>query len=266
MLAGLSKHGIQQDSNGAYVSDKFAVLRECADQFEAQTIRIRLATEKIPVLITGTDPNVALSLGGAPTSRPVRVEVEHSDFERADTLLKLDHLRATQAESWICCRCHEQNEPTFDVCWSCNKMHEEATNNHPANLAHGEKEIRGKSLFGIAGRPDQTLLGTETNNKNENQSLFDKKRKTTRSAPLPDHHDEDEESQAESLSRCARSAIVGLLLFPPVLNFYSIYLLLKLDPAIYRNPATQRRVWCIWIFNAAVVGLGTTLWWLLFRR
>ena len=47
---------------------------------------------------------------------------------------------------------------------------------------------------------------------------------------------------------------------------YSIYLLLNLDPLVYRNADTQRRVWSIWILNTAVVSLGTTLWWLLIFR
>ena len=142
------------------MSDKFAVLRECGDQFEAQTIRIRLAAAKIPVLITGTDPNFALSLGGAPTSRPVRVEVEHSDLERADTLLKQDHLRAAQAEPWVCCRCHEQNEPTFDVCWSCNKMHDEAIANGQKDLIPIASKSVGNSLPEMAHRLDQTQVKT----------------------------------------------------------------------------------------------------------
>ncbi|MCP4943077.1 MAG: DUF2007 domain-containing protein [Planctomycetaceae bacterium] len=247
------------------MSDKFAVLRECADQFEAQTIRIRLAAEKIPVLITGTDPNFALSLGGAPTSRPVRVEVEHSDLERADTLLKQDQLRATQAESWICCRCHEQNEPTFDVCWSCNKMHDEATANSRKKLVPSESKSGTNSPAEVAERREQNQVGTVPKSKDEPPLLAVKNLQQAPSAPTPTGH--NQESQADSVSRCARSAVVGLLLFPPLLNFYSIYLLLNLDPTVYRNSDTQLRVWSIWIFNAAVVSFGATLWWLLlFRR
>jgi len=246
------------------VSDKFAVLRECGDQFEAQTIRIRLAAEKIPVLITGTDPNFALSLGGAPTSRPVRVEVEHSDLERADTLLKQDHLRAAQAEPWVCCRCHEQNEPTFDVCWSCNKMHDEAIANGQKDLIPIASKSVGNSLPEMAHRLDQTQVKTVTRRTNGQQLLTEKKLK--QAPPNPTPGDDDRENLAESVSRCARSAVVGLLLFPPLLNFYSIYLLLNLDRAAYHNSDTQLRVWSIWIFNAAVVSLGSTLWWLLFFR
>lgn len=247
------------------MSDKLAVLRECATQVEAQTIRIRLAAEQIPVLITGTDPNFALSLGGAPTSRPVRVEIEHSDFERADTLLKQDDLRARQAESWICFRCHEPNEPTFDVCWSCNKMHDEAATNSQGNRVPSELKNGRNSQPEVAERLDQTQVGTGPESTNEQQVLADEELQQTRSVSTSTDH--DQESQTEAVSRCTRSAVVGLLLFPPLLNFYSIYLLLNLDPTVYRNSDTQRRVWSIWIFNAAVISLGTTLWWLfLFRR
>jgi hypothetical protein len=246
------------------VSDKFAVLRECADQFEAQTIRIRLAAEKIPVLITGTDPNFALSLGGAATSRPVRVEVEHSDLERADILLKQDQLRATQTESWVCCRCHEQNAPTFDICWSCNKMHDKTTVNDQGQPVPSESKPGDKRRPEIAERLHRTDLGQDPRSTHEQALLADQTRLTTPSAPTPTG--QDHETQTASVSRCARSAVVGILLFPPLLNFYSIYLLLNLDSTVYRNSDTRRRVWSVWIFNAAVISLGTTLWWLLFFR
>ncbi len=250
---------VSTDSKGATVNKSFFVLRECADQYEAETIRIRLATDKIPVLITGTDPNVALSLGGAPTSRPVRVEVMRSDLERADTLLKQDHLRAKRDDTWICRRCHEQNESTFDVCWCCNKIHEEATANGRENLDSGNPEATGKPRTQVDQRSHQPQLKAETTSTRQQKSLIHKQ-------PLITQTDQVEERQRESLSRCARSAVVGLLLFPPALNLYSIYLLLNLEPTVYRNADTRLRVLSIWIFNAAVVSLGTTLWWLLFFR
>lgn len=254
-MARLLSCGSEQDSNGVNVSSKFVVLRECADQFEAQTIRIRLATEKIPVLITGTDPNVALSLGGAPTSRPVRVEVKDSDLERADRLLQQDNLRAAQTTPWTCSRCHEQNEPTFDVCWSCNKIHVMETANGEPVQTDAESRI-----------PDQPQedIGWGGNSTRAQKHPSQESRQQTPLNQSPGKR--MEENQSESVSRCGRSAVVGLLLFPPFLNFYSVYLLLKLDPTVYRHADTQRRVWSIWIFNTVAIGLGTMLWWLLFFR
>ena len=132
---------------------------------------MRLAAEKIPVLITGTDPNVALSLGGAPTSRPIRVEVAQCHLERADKILKQDHLRAQQFPAWICRRCHEQNEPTFDVCWSCNKIHDEATASREEYPLTGESEIRVHSQQDAAEQIAQTQSGLKINSTQEQEFL-----------------------------------------------------------------------------------------------
>lgn len=211
------------------------------------------------MLITGTDPNVALSLGGASTSRPIRVEVKHSDFERADTLLKQDHLRAKRVDSWICRRCHEQNEPTFDVCWSCNKIHEESDARGQGNSCPDNRETVSNSPTEVTEQVHECQLGAVNKRKHKQEARSHKKR---HQYPT----DQVQEDLTESVSRCARSAVVGLLLFPPFLSMYSIYLLLNLDPLVYRNADTQRRVWSIWILNTAVVSLGTTLWWLLIFR
>jgi hypothetical protein len=239
------------------MSDKFAVLRECTDQFEAETIRIRLASDRIPVLITGTDPNVALSLGGAATARPVRVEVDRSDLDRADALLKMDSLRARQSDFWICSRCHEQNEPTFDVCWSCNKVRRETTSSEQTQ--EGQESTEESSRTRIKERLHRPLLQSDTTSENIEGSPVH----ATPSKVAPEGN---QETGWESVSRCARAAVVGLLLLPSLFSFYSIYLLLQLDPAVYHAPKTKRRVWGVWILNAVVISLGSTLWWMLIFR
>ena len=239
------------------MSDRFSVLRECKDQFEAETIRIRLATDKIPVLITGTDPNVALSLGGAATARPVRVEVDRSDLYRADALLRMDSLRAQQSDSWICSRCHEQNEPTFDVCWSCNKIFQKTTFSEQTHK--GQESTEESSRTRITERLHRPLLHSDTTSENMERSAGH----ATPSKVAPDGN---QETGGESVSRCARAAVVGLLLLPSSFSFYSIYLLPQLDPAVYHAPETKRRVWGVWILNAVVISLGSTLWWMLIFR
>ena len=220
------------------MSAKLEVLRQCVDRVEAETIRIRLASEEIPALITGTDAGTALSLGGAPTSRLVRVEVEHSDFERADVLLKADHQRAQEAGSWRCPRCHEHNGSAFDICWSCNK-----TRNESENEQH-------------AGNP-------ETTQQLNSHEPFETGKDSITPPPARDDDslvDHLIEIRNAAVSRCARAAIVGLLILPPLLSVYSIYLLLRLDPAVYHDPGTRLRVWSIWAANVSILLLGTAFW------
>ncbi|MCG8648874.1 MAG: hypothetical protein MI861_03525, partial [Pirellulales bacterium] len=70
----------EQNQEMDVVSESMSVVRECADRVEAETIRIRLASEGITAFITGTDTATALSMGGAGSMRLVRVEVARPDL------------------------------------------------------------------------------------------------------------------------------------------------------------------------------------------
>jgi hypothetical protein len=103
------------------MAERMIAISDFANSFQAETIRIRLATEGIQAFLTGTDAAAALAMGGAGSDRLVRLEVAHSDHQRAVALLKADRERMKHARPWICSRCHEQNEPAFEVCWNCDK-------------------------------------------------------------------------------------------------------------------------------------------------
>lgn len=216
---------------------KLAVLRQCTDRVEAETIRIRLAADEIQSLITGSDSGTALSMGGASTSRLVRVEVKQSDFQRADALLKADRQRAQEAGSWNCQRCHEYNESAFDVCWSCNKIRGGSEHAQP---------VKHESL-----QPSNTHETLDSGKNSNPQTAFG-----------ADHSAVNHlvEVRNESVARCARAAVVGLLVLPPLFSCYSIYLLLRLDPSVYRVAETRSRVWAIWGTNVLVLALGSAFW------
>lgn len=220
------------------MNTKLVALRQCADRVEAETIRIRLASEEIPALITGTDPGAALSLGGAATSRLVRVEVDQSDYELADALLKSDRQRTQTVGPWICQRCCEHNESAFDVCWSCTKIRETREN-------------------------EEKRVGDETWQQLTPLDQIEQPKKSVPSAPVVNDDglvDDPIEVHNESVSRCSRAATVGLLILPPFLCVYAIYLLLRLDPAVYQDPRTRTRVWLIWAANVLILLLGTAFW------
>ncbi|MCG8651707.1 MAG: hypothetical protein MI861_17840, partial [Pirellulales bacterium] len=66
---------------------------------------------------------------------------------------------------------------------------------------------------------------------------------------------------AEVASRAFRASIVGVLLFPPLLNFYSIYLLLKIRRVDleHRPPAQRHRV-IAWRINLLSIPIWIYLW------
>ncbi|MGI9471848.1 MAG: putative signal transducing protein [Rubripirellula sp.] len=233
---------------------KLTVLRQCADRVEAETIRIRLASAEIQALITGTDAGTALGLGGAATSRLVRVEVAREDYDRANQILHEDDLRMQVAGPWVCGRCHEQNEAAFDVCWCCNKM-------------RGEDDFRGRRLdvdpvvrssepFSDSMTVEEVATQTEDRNPYRPVLVDATKKPPTVRRDV----DDVDEQQQEAVTRCIRSAIVGMLVLPPLLSLYSVFLLLSLDRTVYRHPGFRKQVLLAWGINVVILSLSIAFW------
>lgn len=234
---------------------KLAVLRQCADRVEAETIRIRLASAEIQALITGTDAGTALGLGGAATSRLVRVEVASEDYERANDLLHADELRTQVAGPWVCGRCHEQNEAAFDVCWCCNKMRSE--DDFRGRVPEKERSAGDTQPFDDAMTAQPATPIAEDHNPYR-PVLVDERRKPP--APKNVAEIDLDDPLAESVTRCFRSAIVGMLVLPPIVSFYSLYLLLRLNPIVYKQPNLRKRALLAWGINLVIVSLALAFW------
>jgi hypothetical protein len=229
-----------------------AVLRNCADRVEAETIRIRLAAAGIRAIITGTDAATALSLGGAPTSRLVRVEVQRADHERAVALLEEDQRRLREAGPWICSRCREQNEAAFDVCWSCEKP-------------RGEEDERGRidergatdtAPFSpsVSVEPSIPPVSDDMNPYRPvlvNSDLQDRS---------PDRPAEVNETTVDAVTRAFRGAIVGMILFPPIVSLYSVYLLMTLGSDAYRDRPLRHRIIIAWCINLFTIPASLFFW------
>lgn len=237
---------------------KLAVLRQCADRVEAETIRIRLASVEIQALITGTDAGTALGLGGAATSRLVRVEVAREDYERANELLQADELRTQLAGPWVCSRCHEQNEAAFDVCWSCNKMRS------PDDF-RGRNPDEPEDSDDAARLPEQITAAAPDSTNMEDQNPYRPVLLSDNAKPQrPGVSEADSDDQLwESVTRCFRSAIVGMLVLPPLFSFYSLMLLVSLDPVVYRRPRLRKRTLLAWAINLVIVVLSLAFWFMI---
>lgn len=237
---------------------KLAVLRQCAGRVEAETIRIRLASVEIQALITGTDAGTALGLGGAATSRLVRVEVAREDYERANALLEADELRTQLSGPWVCSRCHEQNEAAFDVCWSCNKMRS------PDDI-RGRNPDEAELVDDVARSPEQITTpnpdSTSTEDRNPYRPVLLSDSAKPHKPVLPEADSDDQ--LWESVTRCFRSAIVGMLVLPPLFSFYSLLLLVSLDPIVYRRPRLRKRTLLAWTINLVIVALSLAFWFMI---
>lgn len=222
-----------------------AIVRECAHRFEAETIRIRLAHDGITALITGTDSATALSMGGAGTDRLVRVEVAADDHLRALGLLEADELALQQAGPWVCHRCHEQNEPAFEVCWSCSKPR---TDDDVSGRRSDSRRVSPISC-------SEPVITVVQRDKNPYRPVL-MRRESASSASSP--QSEESISQAK---RALLASIAGAVLFPPLISLYSVYLLLQLvGRQTLNDPVERNQVTAAWAINAVMIPTWILMW------
>ncbi len=223
-------------------------IRSCADRFEAESIRIRLAEAGIRAIVTGTDMGTALGLGGAGTMRMVRVEVPNEDAERAAFILQEDARRAMEVGSWICSRCREPNEATFEVCWSCNKPRTEDDPRGPLeSTAPVPADFSESSVDPLLSRPVD----------DGNPYRAFSSREEVRVANVPP---ESLDTLEEEVRRAFRAAVIGSFVFPPLVCLYSVYLLLTLPPVVYGNRHLRTKVIVTWILDIVLTAAWCFVW------
>jgi hypothetical protein len=49
--------------------------------------------------------------------------VQHAEFDRAKQIVRAEETRRhdPSGSTWTCATCGETNEPSFDLCWSCQE-------------------------------------------------------------------------------------------------------------------------------------------------
>jgi hypothetical protein len=45
---------------------------------------------------------------------------DDADFQRATDIVKLSQTKVNKAD-WVCKNCGELNDPSFDICWNCQR-------------------------------------------------------------------------------------------------------------------------------------------------
>ncbi len=236
-------------------------VREYADAFSAETIRIRLAAAGIRSIVTGTDAAVALSMGGAGTDRLVRIEVAPADYQRAIDLLAADEKLIQSAGPWICSRCEEQNEPAFEVCWSCNKRRSEDDATGRLDPNHGESVVSALDAGDFIGETSTDPIAVSANPYQPPNPISDSLDHPT-ALPIDrcDGEFELDEPIEVLVKRAYLSSIVGVLVFPPLLNFYSLYVTLTIPTTAYRDARARRKLIFAWVVNVLAIPLGVWFW------
>lgn len=228
--------------------DRFAIVCECFDTFEAETICIRLRDAGIDAHTTGNDTAQALAMGGAGTNRLPRVEVPEAELDRARQLLADDRARAAHARRWKCPRCNEVNEKTFEVCWSCGKLLDETA-------IFAWDDAPRDSTSNPAGEWTVTPsdpLPTEDQNPYRPTPPRDGS-SNGQDATVNDLRDDDEAAPSdayfEDTRRALWSAVIGFLILPPLINLYSIFLLIRLPSTVYQDPRLRGRLIAAYLIN-----------------
>lgn len=165
---------------------------------DAAILRTLLREEGIPSQVTGELVGSTLNYYGNAVCR-VEVLVHASKLEQARQLLKDYEARRNQhpASDWICSRCQEVNAGSFEACWSCQKLRDEADQVH----IESDPWVAGNSNGDSASR-EAAFSGSESGNPYAPPGIAD------RSVPTMSPNAED------LVRRLKRGAILGLVISP----------------------------------------------------
>ncbi len=108
------------------------ILRRCYNFVEAEACERDWTLPVFSSVIDGAETQLMLSYVGTALGG-VKVEVAPEDYDRAVALLEDDESKAAIAGPWVCDRCREQNDATFELCWQCQKPRDD--HDHRADAA-----------------------------------------------------------------------------------------------------------------------------------
>ena len=106
-------------------ADSWRDFRTGLDRLRADLLCGRLEAAGITARWVGQDHDELRDSVGAGQFSSLTVQVATDRWHDANLVLEQDVTTAKSRGAWQCGRCTEANEPTFDVCWSCGKAHDE---------------------------------------------------------------------------------------------------------------------------------------------
>ena len=57
----------------------------------------------------------------APIDAWMELWVNDNDYPQAETLIRITLIDEPAGSNWLCPACKEENEPSFELCWNCQK-------------------------------------------------------------------------------------------------------------------------------------------------
>jgi hypothetical protein len=239
----------------------FRVLQEFGDQWSAVAMQNLLSAAGIESHLLGTDPAVALSMGGAPTNSLVRLRVSEQDYPRARSLLLEHDEEMTGRRSWLCDRCDEPNAPTFDFCWNCDA----GRSQRPVPAPAATLETDGGDPYDQ--RNPFSLPPADSKRVSASQNPYRPIERCERGV-VPDRGLDSEDSVVNyetAVRRAWLASITSLLVFPPLVCLLAVYLLYRLPPRPRSIPPRPLKIISAWGFTLLGFINGAVMWLMVWR-
>jgi len=238
-------------------TDEFQVVMQYIDAAEAEHLRGVLQEHGIQAFVEGDDLNTALSFLGTAIGG-VRLLVRAAELERAREVIDtIEEIPDDGVAAWYCGECQELVDGGFQVCWSCGRERGDVEQAPPASTSQEVTErelpqeiqklaVPGLEVF-FEAQPDNPYSAPQAESDAE---------KSLGEATLL-----DDEAEA-MLRRAWRAAIIGIVLFPPLLQFYSMYLLIRASiRARQFTPEGDRRFVRAMMLNGIVACVAIANYW-----
>lgn len=216
------------------------------DELGAIQAKNWLETEGVLAGVEGGNVNTALSHVGSALFG-VRLLVAEKDYDRARELLVRYGERDPLRTSWYCGDCKETNEPGFDLCWSCGKSREEVDASFPAAQTEA---VEASDLNEISVADIRERI--ESNNPYQPPLISGPAIPARTDRPL----DGLTELMEQTIQRAWRASVIGLFIpfIPiPVLQIYSVLLLLRIDPEVPISQKAKQQFRWAWTLNILLI-------------
>ncbi|MCA9199477.1 MAG: hypothetical protein KDA87_18150 [Planctomycetales bacterium] len=236
------------------MAEKLVTIARYPNAHVAQLIQSHLLAQGIRAHVSGTNvanmlSHVGSALGG------VRLQVAADDVEQANQVL-LSLQDEGRIAGWLCGRCHEEVDPGFEICWNCQAHRSEFANPLPQTT----DSQRTKSPAPLDDTtppmsqfvPSDEAAGVDTPNPFAPAAIAGE---DVGQQPGHEFLAEQQEEVNAMIDRAWRASVLGMMLLPPLLNFYSMYLLMRVA-AYDAPPSSKKRILARWTF---AVNLASSL-------
>ena len=233
------------------------VLRRFSDSVAAETLRGRLAVAGIDAFVRGTSIEAAFGLGGAPTSSGLRLEIAKDDVDAALQVIEQDDRLREIAGDWICSRCDEENDASFEFCWKCQKER------GPNDTKQAATQPQVNPIASPESKTSDQKVSRKTEKANPYRPVLVDAEAGQMGSDVAGELQVDDETIDNTLRSLFRLACVSAMIIPIPLAFYAVYRTLTLPAQIKRHLKVRRRfrgyLLCNGLLSLIVVAFWTAV-------